>query len=97
MKGDGTVTWPALTFSATTPLRVLINRRPLHGSIEILVDGSLEMSAGKAAAQAGHASMLLAAAIGAPVAVGETETVEVDRTDHLGVLATVRLPAPRGG
>ena len=31
------------------------------------------------------------------VAVGETETVEVDRTDHLGVLATVRLPAPRGG
>lgn len=31
------------------------------------------------------------------VAVGETETVEVDRTDHLGVLATVRLPAARGG
>ena len=24
---------------ATTPLRVLINRRPMHGSIEILVDG----------------------------------------------------------
>lgn len=41
MKGDGTVTWPALTFSATTPLRVLINRRPLHGSIEILVDGTV--------------------------------------------------------
>lgn len=41
MKGDGTVTWPALTFSATTPLRVLINRRFGHGSIEILVDGTV--------------------------------------------------------
>lgn len=29
-------------------------------------------------------------------AVGDTDTVEVARTDHLGVLATVLLPAPRG-
>ncbi|KAA0917411.1 endonuclease/exonuclease/phosphatase family protein [Dietzia sp. ANT_WB102] len=29
------------------------------------------------------------------VTVGETDTVEVGRTDHLGVLATVLLPAPR--
>lgn len=29
------------------------------------------------------------------VGVGETSTVGVDRTDHLGVQATVRLPAPR--
>ena len=28
------------------------------------------------------------------VGVGETSTVRVERTDHLGVLATVRLPAP---
>ena len=41
MKGDGTVTWPSLTFSATTPLRVLVNRRVGHGSIEILVDGAV--------------------------------------------------------
>ena len=30
------------------------------------------------------------------LAVGRTSTVEVNRTDHRGVLATVRLPAPAG-